>query len=226
MKTKTSKIIFISYFSFIASLFVIFTIMGFANNNINRFSSFEKTETQLDTFSHIYVSPDCRVVIEKSDSTKLIHQYPDSEEFIETSHEIKNDTLFIQKTNKRISTRIQADNIKSVSGDKCNVNITKLKQEALDVNIVNSSHVSLYEDIKLDTLNMNLSSSSRFNSSTGKIENLVLNVNNSYVYLQTKMELTLIKGQILNNSTVSTPISKKIQIESDSTSTFRLFPYN
>lgn len=224
---KISKIIFISYFSVIGIFLLGFLIVGFAFNSkeINKKNVETKTQT-LAQFKHVSIGEGCRVSIQNYQESKLTYISSKDSVLIKPVYEIKNDTLFINSTknNMRYSgVVLYSNNITSITGKSCDVNLREMNQEALDINTYNT-RIDIDSKTRIKRYNISLKQSSKLNCwNNFKGEELLFDAEKSTLNLRSQHRFNKIKGKATNYSKLQLPEAKSYELDMDDNSTLKIY---
>jgi len=225
---KTSRIIFISFFSFLGLILLSLMVMGFMykDKDIRKFKEkdIKTVNITLDSFSHIVVSDNCRVNLSSNTSYSVSYSLLKGT-VNKPVYNINNDTLFIKstKTNFTSSINVKANNIISVSGVNCKITLDKFKQEALSFD-VKKTEIRFYKNVNIQNLDITLSESSWLNGwSSFKAQNLKLNTSNSKFQGSINGKLKSFDANITKNSEVRLLKALHYNLNVDSSSSVKLY---
>jgi len=195
---KTSKIIIISFFSFVGLFLLSFMILGFAFNSIaikeirekrNNFEKRAKIFMIEKPFKHIFVKNEGSIIILEGEKLLIkSNSYNSKDSLIVPTYEILNDTLFIS-LRKEINTTLELNNLENlitISGTNTSVNLFSLNISSLKLNFT-SGNISIDKGVNISKLDVNLYDNSEFSATQ------ILNVdtNNSNVRLPKALHIDL-----------------------------------
>jgi len=216
---KTSRILFISYFSTIGLFLMGLTIMGFAYNDKSsddfQRDHYEEISENLQAFSHINIEKDCDVWITKGDGSYFTYNIKNAEEHVKPVFDVRNDTLFIQNVSRPIT--IHFNELKSISGHKCEVGLNSFELSKLAVHM-KQAELKIGNDVTISSLDVVLKESSTVRAWGFNTEKLSLRVDDSQFMAGSNRKLDLVKGIIRNNSTIRINAAKSIQLDLDESS--------
>ncbi len=221
---KTSRIIFISFFSIIGLFLAGFMIMGFIYNDRSKnYPTFKEEAITLESYSHIVVHNDCNVIIRTDGINQLsYHSNPDSVQ-IKPEFRINNDTLFILSTRTNLLRHIQlkVNNLVSISGKHCDVTFIEFHQKSLFIDVLNSKVT--FNAVSIDEIEISLSESSRFDGWDLTAQKVTLNTRNSYFEPNFKTKLKVLEGNITDGSNVRLPQASYYNLNVDESSKTRMY---
>ncbi len=233
---KTSKIIFISFFSFIGLLLLSIMVLGFAFNDVAlaernekraEFKSRIKTIKIDNRFKHIFVQDKGSVTIIRGDEQLInFYSYNTKDSLDTPEFDVRNDTLYvIGKRGMNITIKLKDEStLLSIGGINSNVDLSHLNVPALDLNF-NGGKVKLNYKIEIGKVRIDLSNKS-FLELTNQIDidTICLNVNNSKINTwYGKRHISLLKGMVENGSDVRLPDAYHIRLDTDSTSKVKMW---
>lgn len=225
---KTSRIIFISYFSIIGLFLISLMIMGFAfkNKNHGNFNPENiKHETiSLDSFTHIQASENCRITIKSATNNELIYTSFDNKEIVKPTYRIENDTLFVAATQTNMNNNIElhVKYILTIIGNNCNYTLRSFTQNELNIDM-KKSNVTFYEQSSIGSLKMSLNNQSKCSGNNFNIANLILQSHNSRFDARIQNKLESVEGIITDNSDVRLPAALKYNLDVDKSSTIKMY---
>ncbi len=225
---KTSKIIFISFFSFIGLFLLSVMILGIAFNGTA--SKKEQKKKQIisksikldNTFRHINLAGEGNIWINKGDEQSLnyVENSLDSIPFV-PEYDVRNDTLYVKSTYNRNVT-IVVRNLNTVSGYSSHLHLSYIDLPSLKLSFENGN-VRIEHNAKISNLYVSLSNNSNFRCNDFDIDTLKMNLNNSKFYFYGKKKLVSLEGTISNNSDVRLPKALHINLDVDSSSKIRMY---
>lgn len=222
---KTSRIIFISFFSFFGLILISLMVMGFMYKDTNKLKKddIKTVNTSLGSFSHIVVSDNCRVNLSSNTSYSVSYSLLKGA-VNKPVYNINNDTLFIKstKTNFHSSIIVYVNNLVSISGVNCNITLHKFKQEALSFD-VKKTEIRFNNNVNIQNLDITLSESSWLNGWSFKAQNLILNTSNSKFQGSVNGKLKSLDANITKNSEVRLLKSLHYNLNVDSSSSVKLY---
>jgi len=220
---KTSRILFIAYFSIIGLFLIGFTIMGFAYNDKSsdgfKGEHYEEIAEDLQSFSHIHIDDDCDVNITKGDHSYFTYSIKKSEEHVKPVFDVRNDTLFIQNVSRHIT--IHFNELKSLSGQNCEVRLKSLELSKLAVHL-KQAELKMGNDVSIYSLDVVLKESSIMRAWDFNSKQLSLHVDDSQFMAGSDRKLELVKGTIRNNSSIRINAAKSIQLDLDDSSQLQM----
>ncbi|MBI9062034.1 MAG: hypothetical protein JEZ14_08585 [Marinilabiliaceae bacterium] len=220
---KTSRILFIAYFSAIGLFLMGITIMGFAYNDKScddfHRDHYEEISENLASFKHIYVDKDCDVNITKGDRSYFTYNIKNAEEHVKPVFDVRNDTLFIQNVSRHVT--IHFNELKSLSGHKCEVGLNSFELSKLAVHM-KQAELKMGNDVTISSLEVVLKESSTVRAWGFNTKKLSLLVDDSQFMASSDLKLDLVKGTIRNNSTISINAAKSIQLDLDDSSQLQM----
>jgi hypothetical protein len=229
---KTSKIIFISFFSFVGLLLLSFMIFGFIFNDIaikeyrkKLMDKGTKTYKIEKPFKHIFVKNKGFIKItEGAEQLLRSYSYTIKDSLVVPVYKVQNDTLFVDLHNE-ISTILELNNLEnliSISGFKSNVHLSLLNLSSLKLNFT-SGNIRIGKNVNISKLDINLNDNSVFSANQLlNVDSLSLNINKSSFEVYNKKRFTSVKGSIANNSNVRLPKALHIDLDIDKTSKVRM----
>ncbi len=205
---KTSKIIFISYFSVFGLILISILVLGLINNDKDpialKSSDLIMEEIPLNNIKYIRINKDCNIFFESDSCQKIEFSHQKEESFTEPKYEIINDTLVINssainESNKNIT--IKGNNIAYIKGVDCKIILYHLNQNNLTIEAENSD-INLYRKIELDSLNLMLENSTVWGRNYN-ISYMSLDVNQSTLKCRNDTPLKSISGNAINKSIIT-----------------------
>ena len=231
---KTSKIILISFSSFIGLLLLSFFIVGITFNDAARrernaiFIANKKREKTIkieNHFKHIFIKNKSFILI-KHGEEQLLEHYTNENSLNKPIFEVKNDTLFLgfQSNIRTKLTLKDVNNLKSISGVNASVTLSGLEMPTLNL-YFNGGKVDLTDNTKVKNINVTLSEKSRLNIHNNVVvDTLNLDINNSKInFWNTKRKIPYLKGTINNKSDVRIPKALHINLDIDESSKLRMW---
>ncbi len=231
---KTSKIIFISFFSFVGLFLLSVMILGMAFNGIateerkDRRVEYEnrvKTIKINKQFKHVFVKNKGSITITRGEEqTVKYYSYNSNDTLIVPEFEIVNDTLFFSVRNGMSTTLTLNDvnNLKSVSGINSSVHLSSLDMSSLKLDF-KAGKIRINNDVNISNLYVSLCENSGFTAYPLNVDSLYVNINNSRFRGNYKKRLSLVKGTITNKSDVRLPSVLHIDLDIDESSKVRMY---
>ncbi|MDB4335030.1 hypothetical protein OAA06_01585 [bacterium] len=236
---KTSRIIFISYFSVFTMILIGVMISGFAyndmakeewrkhceevskghNNTKDRYSKNSKIE-KLHSFSHVFVKEGCTIHILQGDSAKLIYSNKESKKkVIPPNTEVKNDTLFIYQT-KPNEVTVVAKELSSVSGNNCEVTLNHMDLAYCNL-VFDNSKVGFMEKLNLKKVDLQLTNKC---DAWGYFvsDEVNMNISNSKFNGWKKMKIGSLNAVFRDSAKVFLHQAKRMKFDVDESSDLRL----
>jgi len=220
---KKSRILFISYFSAIGLFLIGFTIMGFvysdkSSDDFKRNHYVEISE-DLASFKHIYVDKNCDVNIKSSEQAYFSYAHKKGEKTIKPVFRVRNDTLYVEHTDKRIT--IYFARLQSISGNHCEIRLKSTDLDQLSIHL-KRANLRIWDNVNIAKLKVDLEESSNVSGWNFKTKQLVLDIDNSEFNVNSNVKLELAKGTIRNNSSICISPAKSIQLELDESSQLQI----
>lgn len=225
---KTSRIIFITFFSIIGLFLFSLMIMGFMfkNKEYNNFrpENLISESIPLEGFSHIVSEPNCRIELKSGDANQLNYASLADKEIVKPIFNLKDDTLFITttRTNMNNDVQITVQQIKTITGCNNNLTLRDFSQDSIKV-ILNGTEISLQQNTSIGKLELSLKSQSRCNGWNCQITNLNLTSDNSKFEASIQNRLESVKVDIANHSEVRLPKSLNYNLNLDKTSKVKVY---
>ena len=224
---KTSRIIFISFFSTIGVFMITLMILGFIyndkENSRKHLHAPKSVSLPLEPYNHIAISNDCRVSLVSDTVNLLSYNFnPDSAQ-IKPDFKISNDTLFVLSTQTNLSKDIQlkVNNSVTIFGNLCNLTLNKFYQKSLSID-VRQSEVR-FNAVSIDDVEISLRESSRCNGWDFTAQKVTLNTRNSTFELNFKTKLKVLEGNITDGSNVRLPQALHYNLNVDESSKVRMY---
>lgn len=233
---KTSRIIFISFFSFIGLLLLSFLIVGFAYNDAgikhrkNRAEEFKKGEKTIKIekqFKHILILDKASITVKYGEEQSLkYYVFNTKDSLIAPKLDVKNDTLFLSaKSRIRITLTLKDLNkLKSIDGINSTVFLSGIEMSTLTLNF-KGGKINLTDNTKIKNISITLSEKSGFDvHHNAVVDTLNLDIHNSKInFYNRNSNISLLKGTIDNNSNVRIPKAFHINLEVDKSSKLNMW---
>lgn len=222
---KTSNYIILSFFVFLfGGIFVLF-LAAKIDPRGSFHPEFITEEKALDNFSVVVAETGANIRIKSGETPKMGLYYLKGDTCTFPSFVVRNDTLFVGSNppkNKYWSTNIICKQVNSVEGKgKCQINMEQFHCDTLLVKL-NKADFRYFAGKNLVGFSLRIIAiSSNINMRESVINNLDLNLN------QSKMDawgshVKNLSGKLNEKSRLSLGKIRKINLEADSTSTYRL----
>lgn len=225
---KTSKIIFISFFSVMGLLLISLLIMGFAFKN-KKYGDYNAENIKiesvtLDAFKHIHANENCRITVKSGTSNELKYTSFLNKAIIKPDFRIVRDTLFVETTKTNLNNNIElvVQHLETITGNNCNYSLREFSQSRLSVDI-KKSNISFYDSSSVVNLKMFLYEQSKCTGREFKVDSLMLQSKNSKFEARLQNKLGLIEGIITDKSDVRLPAALKYTLEVDQSSTIKIY---
>lgn len=149
---KTSRIIFISFFSVI-SLFLLSLTIQTKNLSENVYKELKHESYALPAFSHLIIEEGCNVRVNEGPADSLQVDYPRELKLEHPVYSASGDTLIIKATphGKAFFTSLSCNNLKSLRITSAELNASKLKCSSLKIDELNS-RIYIESSSSVDTL--------------------------------------------------------------------------
>jgi hypothetical protein len=202
-------------------------IAGFAFNNKDLESTgeipYKKEVITISSVKHIVLSEDCNVDLLSDTSDYISYHYNvNNKNVMKPDYKISNDTLFIMSTNTNTGggININVNQIESISGNNCRLDLDDIKQNSLRVELIKSK-INIREKSMILKLSLQLQNS-QCNAWHLSCDDLNLNLNDSKLYSNSKTRISNLTGKINNKSKVQLPKSLHYNLDVDKSSSVRM----
>lgn len=215
---KTSKKILIGFMSIFCLSLLSFMITVDKGSNIE----FVENEESLPNFTIIKAYNDCNVTLETNDVSSINFSHIKDSNVIKP-YTLSGDTLILNqlKSGKHnLHYSVKSTNIQELIIDKANVGIN-IRQDSIKIISLNNGWLRVYKNSSINHLQLNAINKSRSNFYTDQINTLELHVNDADVTSNNRISNVNLKAE--NNASVRLQHVKKLSVECDSTSTYRIY---
>ncbi len=233
---KTSKIIFISFFSFIGLLLLSFLIVGFAykdagikdkKKRAENFKNRTKTIKIEKQFKHILIEDKGSITVKHGEEQALKYfAYNSKDSLIAPELDVKNDTLFLNAQDRLmiVLTLKDLNKLKSIVGINSTVVLSGIEMSNLDLNF-KGGRINLTDNTKIKNISVILSEKSEYSTHYNVVvDSLNLDINNSKInFYNRNSNISLLKGTINNNSNVQITKAFRINLEVDKSSRLNMW---
>ncbi len=214
---KTSKIIFISFFGVIGLFLLSFLIQVPLDK---RGFQFESETEALPQFSHLVVTKGAYLIVSygSSDSIRLSHKKGTI--VTKPVYWTKGDTLIVDPIpNQEIfSLNLTCSGLKSISLTESQIELSQITLGNLQLEGKNAE-INFSNDVKIDSLWLNLSSGSNFWCNSSKLNAVNLQADKSNVDFSID-QITELKAELRDSSELSTWKVLRSDVLSDETSRY------
>jgi len=222
---KTSNYITISFFVFLfGGIFVLFLAAKIDPRGSYHYERITQ-EKVLDNFSVVVAESGSNIKLSTAESSKMVLNYSKEDTCNFPAFRVQNDTLFVSSNppkNQYYQTEILCKQIKSIEGkEKSQITLEQILSDTLLIKL-NNSDFRYFPGKNSTDISVNLiASGSIVKIGDATINNLNMTLN------QTKMEawnshIKNLSGKLNDKTSLSLGQIDKINIEADSTSTYRL----
>jgi len=202
-------------------------ILGFIYKDEKYTSDDEKHKTikhiELEAFSHISIAPGCKLNIYSDEKPSF--SYYAKEENTKPDYEIKNDTLFIISTeaSKHEAIKLNTRNLKSIEANNSTLYLSELNLDTLSISLIKTNLKFGNKHAYIQHLNLQVkdkSDVSIWNFNDGEIK---MDIENSHCSMYSNSKVKKVSGKIGENSKVTLPITKRIDLDIDPSSSVKKY---
>jgi hypothetical protein len=217
---KTSKIIFISFFSIIGLFLLSFLIQVKPNKQQRPISELESKTVSLSSFSHLVITDGVNLDIEGGESDALI-VYPTGKKLSAPNYRVSGDTLIVDSLQEKsfVFLKLIAHEIKTIKQTNGSLVIRQFNATKLSVTGSNCNF-SLNNEVVIDSLDLNLSSGSYMDcqrSTSVKVVKAGFDNSKAYFYNDKLDQLDAILN---NNSELTANRVLQSNVKTDETSRY------
>jgi len=178
---KTSKVIFISYFTCIAIILLSLPIGGYIfRKSIPERWKHETIENTLEPFKHIVVAGDCRIQVSSSGQNKYSYQKRQGFTKLPLNFRVTNDTLYITsiQDGTAVSAKVEATRVQSIQAVNSDIELLSFEQPTVAI-LGTKANIRFLEKVNIQSLRLSLSGQSEFIGWGSTIDELNIDIQNS-----------------------------------------------